>query len=124
MLNVKKTLKKILNCCYTEGTTTAGSVTWNYRKYASGMLEMWGEASTTLAISTAAGSIYTTAQTYDVAMPSFVDSCDFITAELSGGGWVDVNDMTTPPKVRFYAPTSYASTTRHLRYHMIGTWGG
>lgn len=104
------------------GTATAGSVTWTYRQYKSGALEMWGTAETTLAISTASGSIYTTASTYDVAMPSFVNTCDFITAELSGGGWVDITYMTTPPKMRFYAPTSYASATRYLRYYMKGTW--
>ena len=115
-------ISDLLNDLYEKGTTTAGSVTWTYRKWADKELEMWGEASTTLAINTASGSLYTTANTYDVAMPSFVASCDFFTGELSGGGWVDVTDMTNPPKVRFYAPTSYASATRYLRYYMKGTW--
>lgn len=105
-----------------EGTITAGSVTWEYRKYKSGALEMWGSATTTLAISTASGSLYTTASTYDIAMPSFVNSCEFVTAELSGGGWVDITDMTNPPKMRFYAPTSFSSASRFLRYYFKGTW--
>ncbi len=122
MLNMKKLLTKILNCAYTKGTTTAGSVTWEYRKYANGTLEMWGSATTTLAISTASGSLYTTASTYDIAMPSFVTGVDFITAELSGGGWADITDMTNPPKLRLYAPTSFGSASRTLRYYMKGTW--
>ena len=117
MLDVKKLLTKILSKLYVSGTTTAGSITWNYRKYADGILEMWGQATTTLAIATYAGTsgttggLYTTASTYDIAMPSFVRSVRFITAELSGGGWADITAFTNPPQLRLYAPTSYGSAS-------------
>jgi len=109
------------------GSTTAGSVTWKYRKYNSGVLEMWGDATTTLAIGTASGAIYTTASEYDVAVPTFVASTDFITGELSGGGWLDVTSFgsSSPfvaPKIRLYAPTSYGSASRYIRYYFKGTW--
>lgn len=105
-----------------ESTTTAGSVTWKYRKRADGTLEMWGSATTTLAISTASGAIYTTASDYDIAIPAFVNTVDFITAELSGAGWADVTSFSTPPKLRLYAPTSYGSASRVLKYYMKGRW--
>lgn len=104
------------------GTATAGSVTWKYRKWANGELEMWGSGSTTLAINTASGNIYTTANEYNIAVPSFVSSVDFVTGELSGGGWVDVTGFNVPPKIRLYAPTAYGSTTRSLRYYLRGSW--
>ena len=104
------------------GTATAGSVTWKYRKWANGELEMWGRGITTLAINTAVGNIYTTAGEYDIAVPSFVDSVDFVTGELSGGGWADVTGFNVPPKLRLYAPTAYTSTNRYLRYYLKGTW--
>ena len=104
------------------GTATAGSVTWEYRKWANGELEMWGSGITTLNIDTAVGNIYTTANEYNIAVPSFVDSVDFVTGELSGGGWVDVTGYGVPPKMRFYAPTAYTSTDRYLRYYLKGTW--
>jgi len=109
------------------GSTTAGSVTWRYRKYKSGVLEMWGDAITTLAIGTASGNIYTTASDYDIAMPTFVARTDMITAELSGGGWADITSFgaTSPftaPKLRLYAPTSYGSADRTLRYYFKGTY--
>lgn len=104
------------------GTATAGSVTWKYRKWANGTLEMWGSGLTKLNINTAVGNIYTTAGEYDIAIPSFVDSVDFVTGELSGGGWVDVTGFGVPPKMRLYAPTAYTSTNRHLRYYLKGTW--
>ena len=104
------------------GTATAGSVTWKYRKWANGELEMWGRGLTTLNINTAVGNIYTTAGEYDIAVPSFVDSVDFVTGELSGGGWVDVTGFNVPPKIRLYAPTAYTSTNRYLRYYLKGTW--
>ena len=104
------------------GTVTASSVTWKYRKWANGELEMWGRGLTTLNINTAVGNIYTTAGEYDIAVPSFVDSVDFVTGELSGGGWVDVTGFNVPPKIRLYAPTAYTSTNRYLRYYLKGTW--
>lgn len=122
MLDVKALLAKILNKLYVSGTATAGTVTWKYRKYLDGTLEMWGSGITTLAINTASGHIYTTANEYDAAVPSFVDSVDFFTGEISGGGWVDVTGFNVPPKVRFYAPTAYTSTNRYLRYYLKGTW--
>ena len=106
---------------YTKGTTTAGSVTWKYKKYADGELEMWGSAITTLAIATPSGGIYTTANEYAVAIPAFVDTVDFATGELSGGGWVDFTAVTNPT-IRLYAPTSYSSTNRTLKYYVRGTW--
>ena len=105
-----------------KGTITAGSVTWKYHKWSDNTLEMWGQSTTTLAISTASGSLYTTANTYDIAMPSFVNTVDFITAELSGGGWADITSFATPPQLRLYAPTSYGSAARELRYYLKGTW--
>ena len=122
MLDIKVLLTKILSKLYVSGSTTAGSITWTYRKYLDGTLEMWGTATTTLAIGTVSGSLYTTASTYSIAMPSFVNAIDFITAELSGGGWADITDFNNPPYLRLYAPTSYGSASRTLRYHMIGTW--
>lgn len=107
---------------FESGTATAGSVTWEYRKWADGTLEMWGRGLTTLNINTAVGNIYTTAGEYDIAVPSFVDSVDFVTGELSGGGWVDVTGFNVPPKIRLYAPTAYTSTNRYLRYYLKGTW--
>ena len=107
---------------FESGTATAGSVTWEYRKWADGTLEMWGRAITKLNINTAVGNIYTTANEYNIAVPSFVDSVDFVTGELSGGGWVDVTGYGVPPKMRFYAPTAYTSTDRYLRYYLKGTW--
>ena len=104
------------------GTTTAGSVTWKYKKYRDGTLEMWGTGSTSLAISTASGAIFSTASEYDVAMPTFVASTDFLSGEISGGGWVDVTTFNVPPKVKFYAPTSFASANRVLKYYFRGTW--
>ena len=83
---------------------------------------MWGRGLTTLNINTAVGNIYTTAGEYDIAVPSFVDSVDFVTGELSGGGWVDVTGFNVPPKIRLYAPTAYTSTNRYLRYYLKGTW--
>lgn len=116
------TKTEIANHIAEKGTVTAGSATWKYRKWSDGTLEMWGSATTTLAISTASGAIYTTASDYDIAMPAFVDAVDFITAELSGGGWADVTSFNTPPKLRLYAPTSYSSASRTLKYYMKGTW--
>ena len=107
---------------FESGTATAASVTWEYRKWADGTLEMWGRAITTLNINTAVGNIYTTANEYNIAVPSFVDSVDFVTGELSGGGWVDITSYSVPPKMRFYAPTAYTSTNRYLRYYLKGTW--
>ena len=118
----RKVLVRLLKKAYASGTVTAGSIAWNYRKYADHTLEMWGQSTTTLAISTASGSLFTTANTYSIAMPSFVDSVSFITAELTGSGWADITALTNPPKLRLYAPTSYDSAERTLTYHMIGTW--
>lgn len=114
--------KSVANYVVEKGTATAGSVTWEYRKWADGTLEMWGRGLTTLNINTAVGNIYTTAGEYDIAVPSFVDSVDFVTGELSGGGWVDVTVFNVPPKIRLYAPTAYTSANRHLRYYLKGTW--
>lgn len=123
-MRIEKLMAKILDrlMLAEEGTVTAGSVTWKYRKLKGRKLEMWGSATTTLAISTASGAIYTTASEYDIAMPAFVDAVDFITAELSGGGWADVTSFATPPKLRLYAPTSYGSASRTIRYYLKGTW--
>lgn len=43
MLNVKKTLAKLLNCdlVVAEGTETVGGITWTYRKWSSGIAECW-----------------------------------------------------------------------------------
>ena len=43
MLNIKKTLTKLLNCdlVVAEGTETVGSITWTYRKWSSGIAECW-----------------------------------------------------------------------------------
>lgn len=119
---IPTSISDLTNDLYETGTATAGSVTWKYRKWANGELEMWGSGITTLAINTAVGNIYTTANEYNIAVPSFVDSVDFVTGELSGGGWVDVTSYSVPPKVRFYAPTAYTSTNRHLRYYLKGSW--
>ena len=110
------------NAVVETGTTTAGSVTWKYKKYADKTVEMWGSGTTSLAISTASGSIYTTANDYDIAMPSFISGTDMVTAEISGGGWADITSFAVPPKLRLYAPTSYGSSDRSLRYYFRGTY--
>lgn len=120
--------KKVENFVVEKNSTYAGTVRWEYQKWADGTVEMWGDVTTTLAIGTASGSLYTTANTYDIAMPSFVTRTDFITAELSGGGWADITSFGayspsfTPPQLRLYAPTSYGSATRTLRYYFRGQW--
>ena len=130
MLNTKKLLSLILKKLYVKGSVTANTVTWTYRKYLDGTLEMWGTATTELAINrairaTASGPItfYQTPQDYyTVAMPSFVSSVDFFTAELTGGGIADVIGMANPPTIRLYSPVSLGSTPRFLRYYLIGKW--
>lgn len=112
----------LLAVTFEAGAETAGSVTWHYKKFANGTFEMWGEVTTTLTIGTAAGSIYTTANEYDVALPTWVSEVNFITGEVTGGGWVDITAFGATPKMRMYAPTSYSSASRYIRYFAIGTW--
>ena len=78
MLNVKKTLTKLLNCdlVVAQGTETVSGVTWTYRKWSSGIAECW----TYMTGATGSDGRYN----YTPSCPSFFTNSQII---VNASGW-------------------------------------
>lgn len=105
-----------------KGIDSGTANSWSYVKLTESIFIAARQVAPSIAIQTAAGSLYTTTTDYDVAIPSFTSSVLFISGDANGGRWVTMTNIGTSPKWRLYSPTSAASTTITIDFFMVGTY--
>lgn len=135
MLNVKQMLSHIVDNLQTLNTKTAIYVVesgttnnWRYKKYNDGTFEAWREYEGSITLTTAAGSLYTSASTVSVPMPTAITITDVLHANVTvlyGGYpvWTAVRTATTS-SLTFQAlsTTSRAQATYPIQAYMYGTY--
>lgn len=120
--SVERAVQVLWTGAHVNFKVTAGSVTWQCTGYLDGRIEMRGRASTSVAITTPNGGIYSSASDYAVAMPSSPRvSIESFSAEMDGVGWV-VATQPRDPRIKFYAPTAQAVGARDIYYYIVGKW--
>ena len=95
---------------------------WNYIKLTSSLFIATRQVTPSLAIQTAAGSLYTTAAEYDIAIPTFTTSVLFISGDANGGRWITMTNVGTSPKWRAYSPVSATASTITIDFFLVGTY--
>lgn len=109
---------------FTEGT----SGIWTYRKWANGVVELWGSyAVSNLACTTALGGMYRTAVFTPNSFPFTVYSPNVVASyESEGYGaflWATTNTTTSkPPNYYLVRPTSTTIASGKINFHVRGRW--
>ena len=122
MLDIKKLLTKVLNCCYTQGT----SGNWTYRKYADGTAECWGTHTPSIACSTNYMGGYWGYK--DVAFPiGLFNAKPSITVsgmtKNYGMHTVDIyNSSSTSARIYAWNRTTSSGLTYPVSIYAVGKW--
>ena len=94
---------------------------WVYHKYSDGTFEAWRTVSPTVAVNTAAGSIYVSSE-FSLTIPSFTASLEFASGDCNGAIWLSFTNLTVTPKYRLFAYNSVRSAARTIKFFIKGTW--
>lgn len=128
MLNVKKTLTKILDALKADYIVEQGtSGIWTYRKWNSGIAECWGKEAKVTPVTTAWGNGYVSSQ-LSTSFPSglFVNA-PITNMYVSGGYSGIISNSNSPPTASsvayaIFRPAQCASQTFYAHVHAVGTW--
>lgn len=126
MLDLKALLTKILGCCYTEST----SGNWRYRKWATGLAEMWYTGSPgSYTVGTARGNLYSggwITYTYPITLaaePYFVSTSVTLTTDAYVVLTQTQQAASSNVKIRIVSSGSMAANTNYLiKIYVTGRW--
>lgn len=120
-----KTLNTKTEICVVESGTTNG---WRYKKFSDGTFEAWREYNGSMTLTTAVGSLYTSANTVSVSMPTAINITDILHANVTvlyGGYpvWTALR-AATPSSLTFQALSTASRTqnTYPIQVYMYGTY--
>lgn len=129
MLDIKKTLAKLLNCDYVIEEGQSGI--WTYRKWASGIAECWGEIRNTPTKWTKWGELYYSEPVFNGIYPNglFLDAPS-VTGQVSTRPGADCivgvgsgGTAGNTPTFYFFRPTTAnTGTNGGVSIHAIGLW--
>lgn len=104
------------------GIASGTSNGWSFVKLTSSIFIATRQVTPSLAINTAAGSLYTTSAEYDIALPSFATGTLFISGDANGGRWATMTNIGTSPKWRLYSPVAVATSSITVDFFLVGTY--
>lgn len=105
-----------------KGIDTGTANGWNFVKLTPSIFIATRQVTPSLAINTAAGSLYTTSAEYDIALPSFTTGTLFISGDANGGRWITMTNVGTSPKWRLYSPVAVATSAITVDFFLVGTY--
>lgn len=95
---------------------------WDYVKITSGIYIATRQVTPSLAINTAAGTLFTTNGDFELGLPSFSTSTLFIAGDANGTRWLTMTNLGTAPRWRLYSPTALTAATITIDFFAIGTY--
>lgn len=128
MLNVKKTLTKILDALKADYVVEQGTTgIWTYRKWNSGIAECWGAENKVTPVTTSWGNGYTSPQLSTSFPSDFFISAPIVSIYFSGGYSAIINNANSSPSKTsvaygIFRPTQSASQTFVANIRAIGKW--
>ena len=125
--DLENILNEVLPSCAVDYVVEQGtSGYWTYRKWDSGIAEMWFNGSTTVAIATTAGSLYTSNTDTKLNYPFTLNSVHYasITAHsISYAIWAWKSaESTASMSCRLFSIASRSSANYPVTAYVKGTW--